>query len=83
VVSLLIAALAWRVRSLRTTAASRQAHAAARQREPLVETGDVIEAGVEELTDHHSGRRDALVRVEGFVVFVRDVPDDVEPADVL
>ncbi|SNZ17181.1 Predicted RNA-binding protein, contains TRAM domain [Natronoarchaeum philippinense] len=84
VVALLVAALAWRVRSLRSTAAaSKRAHEAAQEREPPVDKGEVIEVGVEELTEHHSGRTDALVKVEGFVVFVTDVPDDVEPADML
>ncbi|WP_256393416.1 hypothetical protein [Natronoarchaeum rubrum] len=83
VLALLVAALAWRLRSVRSDAASRQAHEAAQDRAPPVEKGDVIEAGVEELTDHHSGRKDALVKVEGFVVFVTDVPETVEPADML
>lgn len=83
VLALLVAALAWHVRSLRSTAASRAAHDAAQGREPPVDKGDVIEAGVEKLTEHHSGRTDAMVKVEGFVVFVQDVPEDVEPADML
>jgi len=83
VLGLLVAVLAWRLRSLSSSAASKRAHEAAQEREPPVEKGEVIEAGVEELTDHHSGREDALVKVEGFVVFVTDIPDDVEPGDML
>lgn len=83
-VALLVAALAWRLRSLQSPpATSKEAHEAAKERNPPVETGDEIEAGVEELTEHHSGRTDAIVRVEGFVIFVKDVPADVEPGDVL
>jgi len=83
VLALLVAALAWRLRSLSSSAASKRAHEAAQEREPPVQKGDVIEVGVEELTDHHSGRKDALVKVEGFVVFVTDIPDDVESGDML
>ncbi len=83
VLALLVAALAWRLRSIRSSATSQRAHEAAQGREPPVEKGDVIEAGVEKLTDHHSGRKDALVKVEGFVVFVTDIPEDVDPGDML
>ncbi|MCU4740678.1 RNA-binding protein [Halobacteria archaeon AArc-m2/3/4] len=58
-------------------------HRDAQGREPPVELGDVREIGVQEFTRHHSGERRALGKVEGFVIFVEDVPDDVEVADVI
>ncbi|WP_207591231.1 RNA-binding protein [Halomontanus rarus] len=58
-------------------------HRDAQGREPPVELGDVREIGVQEFTRHHSGERHALGKVEGFVIFVEDVPDDVEVGDVV
>ena len=63
--------------------ASRRAHEAAQEREPPVDVGETYELGVTEFTDHHSGTRVAVGKVEGFVVFTRDVPDDVEVGDVI
>lgn len=79
-----IAVILW-WRSRRNTDASRseRAHRTAQQRDAPVEKGEIVEAGVEELSDHHSGRTDAVVTVEGFVVFVKDVPEEVQPADML
>ncbi|WP_181687375.1 TRAM domain-containing protein [Halorhabdus salina] len=64
-------------------AASQQAHEAAQEREPPVEVGDVYEFGVIEFTDHHSGERIAVGKVEGFVLFTEDVPSDVSEGDVI
>lgn len=63
--------------------ASREAHEAAREREPPVDVGETHEFGVTELTDHHSGDQVAVGKVEGFVVFAEDVPDGVEVGDVV
>jgi predicted RNA-binding protein with TRAM domain len=79
---LLIVALLWWGRSS-DTAASKQAHAAAQDREPPVEVGDIYEFGVVEFTEHHSGERIAVGKVEGFVLFTEDVPSDVSEGDVI
>jgi predicted RNA-binding protein with TRAM domain len=62
---------------------SRRAHEAARAREPPVEIGESYEFGVTECTDHHSGSRVAVGKVEGFVVFAEDVPASVDEGDVI
>jgi predicted RNA-binding protein with TRAM domain len=62
---------------------SRAAHEAAREREPPVELGETYAFGVTEFTDHHSGDRVAVGKVEGFVVFTEDVPDAVDEGDVV
>lgn len=36
-----------------------------------------------EFTDHHSGARVAVGKVEGFVLFTEEVPDGVEVGDVI
>ena len=77
------AVLWWRSRRGSDATASKRAHEEAQARDAPVEKGEIIEAGVEELTEHHSGETDAVVKVEGFVIFVKDVPDDIQPADML
>jgi predicted RNA-binding protein with TRAM domain len=62
---------------------SRRAHEAAQEREPPVELGETYEFGVVEFTDHHSGARVAVGKVEGFVLFTEEVPDGVEVGDVI
>jgi predicted RNA-binding protein with TRAM domain len=62
---------------------SKRAHEAAQQREPPVEIGETYEFGVTEFTDHHSGERVAVGKVEGFVIFTEDVPDSVAAGDVI
>ena len=62
---------------------SKRAHEAAQEREPPVELGGTYEFGVTEFTDHHSGDRVAVGKVEGFVLFVEDVPNGVEVGDVV
>jgi len=79
---LAIVVVLWWGRSSETTA-SRQAHEAAQGREPPVELGDVCEFGIVEFTDHHSGERIAVGKVEGFVLFTEDVPADVTEGDVI
>ncbi|RQG92249.1 TRAM domain-containing protein [Natrarchaeobius chitinivorans] len=58
-------------------------HRDAQGREPPVDVGDEREAAIYEFTEHHSGERQAVCKVEGFVVFVEDVPTDLEPTDVI
>jgi len=62
---------------------SHQAHEAAQSRPPPVEIGETYDFGVTEFTDHHSGVRVAVGKVEGFVVFAEDVPDHVSVGDVI
>jgi len=62
---------------------SKRAHDAAQEREPPVEVGETYEFGVTEFTDHHSGDRVAVGKVEGFVLFVDDVPRSVSKGDVV
>lgn len=63
--------------------ASERAHEAAQEREPPVEIGETYEFGVVEFTDHHSGERVAVGKVEGFVLFAEDVPDSVTEGDAI
>lgn len=62
---------------------SYRAHQEAREREPPVEIGEEVRLGVLELETHHSGERRAVGKVEGFVVFVQDVPESVTEGDIL
>ena len=62
---------------------SRERHREAQQREPPVDIGDVETVAIREFTDHHSGERQAVGKIEGFVVFVEDVPDSCETTDVI
>ncbi|ELZ12185.1 hypothetical protein C479_05238 [Halovivax asiaticus JCM 14624] len=71
----------WRVR--RDVRRSRTSHERAQNREPPVSVGEEYTVGVQEFSHHHSGERHAVAKVEGFVVFVTDVPSDVDPADTI
>jgi predicted RNA-binding protein with TRAM domain len=62
---------------------SKRAHEEAQEREPPVELGETYEFGVTEFTDHHSGERVAVGKVEGFVLFTEDVPDSCSKGDVI
>lgn len=62
---------------------SYERHQAARERRPPVDIGDVCRLGVEEFAPHHSGDPRAVGRIEGFVVFVENVPAGVEVTDVI
>ena len=62
---------------------SRRRHREATERPPPVDVGDVVTLGVREFSRHHSGERHAVGKVEGFVVFVENVPTDVDVADVI
>lgn len=62
---------------------SKQAHEAAQRRDPPVEIGGTYEFGVVEFTDHHSGTRVAVGKVEGFVLFTEDVPSGISEGDVI
>jgi predicted RNA-binding protein with TRAM domain len=64
-------------------AESKRAHAQAQKREPPVELGETYEFGITEFSDHHSGERVAVGKVEGFVLFTEDVPKSVSEGDVI
>lgn len=87
---LLIVLATWlvrRVRGRRGQSASEyeswERHREAQKREPPVELGEVCEAGVVDFSRHHTGERHVVCKVEGFVVFVEDAPDDLEVGDVI
>jgi len=83
VVVLLGGVLVLRRRRSSSARESKRAHDAAREREPPVELGEAYEFGVTEFTDHHSGDRVAVGKVEGFVLFTEDVPDSLSEGDVI
>ncbi|ADD06239.1 TRAM domain protein [Natrialba magadii ATCC 43099] len=60
-----------------------ESHQEAQGREPPVEIGEEYEVAIQEFTEHHTGERQAVCKVEGFVIFVEDVPDHHEPTDVI
>jgi len=62
---------------------SQRAHEAAQERAPPVDVGETHTFGVKELTDHHSGDKVAVGEVEGFVLFVEDIPSSLSPGDVI
>jgi predicted RNA-binding protein with TRAM domain len=62
---------------------SERAHADAQERDPPVDLGETYELGVHEFTTHHSGESIAVGKVEGFVLFVEDVPESVQVGDVI
>ncbi|WP_435348494.1 TRAM domain-containing protein [Haloarchaeobius sp. HRN-SO-5] len=78
----LVVLVLWRRRTSGARA-SRRAHEAAQGRAPPVDIGDTVEFGITEFTDHHSGQRVAVGKVEGFVVFADDVPPGASVGDVV
>jgi len=76
-------ALAFAITRRSGGSASKRAHEAAQEREPPVELGETYEFGVTEFSDHHSGDRVAVGKVEGFVLFTEDVPSSVSAGDVI
>ncbi|MFC3476366.1 TRAM domain-containing protein [Halobacterium litoreum] len=83
IVVVLLGVLALLRRRSSDARASKRAHEEAQEREPPVEIGETYEFGVTEFTDHHSGERVAVGKVEGFVVFTEDVPGSVSEGDVI
>jgi len=80
---LVVLLVGWWRRSRRGGSASQRAHESAQEREPPVDIGETYEFGIVEFTDHHSGERVAVGKVEGFVVFAQEVPDGAEVGDVV
>jgi predicted RNA-binding protein with TRAM domain len=56
--------------------ASDRAHEAAQGRDLPVELGERYEVAVSEFTDHHSGDRVVVGKLEGFVLFVEELDGD-------
>lgn len=83
VLLLLVVILGWRRRRSSATRRSKRAHDAAQSRSPPVELGGEYDIVVTEFTDHHSGERVAVGKVEGFVLFVSDVPKRVDVGDLV
>ncbi|MDS0259133.1 hypothetical protein NDI56_06975 [Haloarcula sp. S1CR25-12] len=81
-VLLLVGLLVWR-RGSADARASERAHNEARERDPPVEIGSTYEFGITEFTDHHSGDRVAVGKVEGFVLFTEDVPSSCVEGDAI
>jgi len=79
VLLVLVVAL-WR-RGSAGASASKRAHDAAQERDPPVEVGGTYEFGITEFTDHHSGDRVAVGKVEGFVLFTDGVPESCSVGD--
>jgi len=53
---------------------SEKAHQQAQSRAPPVSIGDSVRLGVKEFRTHHSGKKTAVCKKEGFVIFVEDCP---------
>lgn len=62
---------------------SRKAHKQAKQRASPVEIGDYITAGIEDISKHHSGSSNPIVRHEGFVIIVKKSPENSSIGDVI
>ncbi|WP_254862028.1 TRAM domain-containing protein [Halovivax gelatinilyticus] len=71
----------WRVRRERRRSWNR--HADAQDREPPVSVGETYTVAIQEFSHHHSGERHAVAKIEGFVVFVRDVPRTISPTETI
>ena len=67
----------------RGESASKRAHDAAQEREPPVDIGATYEFGITEFSDHHSGDRVAVGKVEGFVIFTEDIPRSLSKGDAI
>ena len=76
-------ALAFAINRRSGSSASKRAHEAAQERDPPVELGETYEFGISEFSDHHSGDRVAVGKVEGFVLFTEGVPSSVSAGDVI
>jgi len=80
---LLLVVVALRRRRSPRANASQRAHDAAQEREPPVEISGTYEFGITEFTDHHSGDRVAVGKVEGFVIFTDGVPESCSKGDAI
>jgi len=82
-VGLLLVVAAYRWRSSSDRRQSKKAHDAAQQREPPVDIGESYDFGITDFSTHHSGEKVAVGKVEGFVLFVEDIPGGLSEGDVI
>jgi len=59
------------------------AHMQAKERDAPVRIGDYVTAGIEDLSEHHSGGLDPMIRHEGYVIFVKKSPNNLELGDAI
>jgi predicted RNA-binding protein with TRAM domain len=78
---LLASVLVWRRRG--AASGSERAHERAQEREPPVDIGTSYEMGITEFSDHHTGERVAVGKVEGFVIFTEGVPERLSEGDAI
>ncbi|WP_018258630.1 TRAM domain-containing protein [Halomicrobium katesii] len=83
VLVLALVAIWWRRRGSADRRQSKKAHEAAQQRDPPVEIGETYEFGITDFSEHYSGETNAVGKVEGFVLFVEDIPDGLSKGDVI
>jgi predicted RNA-binding protein with TRAM domain len=83
VLALLVVVLVVRRRGSADRRQSKKAHDAAQQRDPPVEIGETYEFGITDFSEHHSGDENAVGKVEGFVLFVEDIPGGLSKGDVI
>ncbi|GGN96969.1 MULTISPECIES: TRAM domain-containing protein [Haloarcula] len=81
--ALVLGVAALRHRGTSDARASKRAHDEAKARAPPVDIGETYAFGITEFTDHHSGERVAVGKVEGFVLFTEDVPSSLSEGDVV
>ncbi|MBO4248307.1 hypothetical protein IL252_10830 [Halomicrobium sp. IBSBa] len=82
-VGLLLVVVVYRWRGSSDRRQSKRAHDAAQQRDPPVEIGETYAFGITDFSEHHSGERVAVGKVEGFVLFVEDLPGGLSKGDVI
>lgn len=58
-----------------------KAHKKAKDRNAPVEIGDYITAGIEDFSNHYTGETDPVIKYEGFVIFAKKSPDDLDLGD--
>ena len=77
----------WLIRRFRGGSSDRreswERHKEAQTRAPPVDLGETRRGVVEDFSEHHTGERHAVCKVEGFVVFVEDIPRGLEEGDVI
>jgi len=82
-VGLLLVVAIWRWRGSSDRRQSKKAHEAAQEREPPVEIGETYDFGITDFSTHHTGEEVAVGKVEGFVLFVEDIPKGLSEGDVI
>lgn len=62
---------------------SKESHDKAKNRTPPVDIGDISKTGVIEITTDHRNEKQALCEVEGFKIFVENIPESLTVGDVI